>query len=271
MAITFVDSQVVAQKSSSEIAGLTPPTHFTVQQGDVIVALFVFDNLTETTPTIDNIGWVSSSPGTNLPNQTWTRLGQVDSPQAAAAGGVRTELWWATMSADGIHHPYPSLSAAVTAKAATYMQFRGIDPTITPVVTSGFGTTSTTSPAAPAYGLIVGGSGHEGNSQPDKLGGLSLPNMVSLGTKGASAVTNAWATLGYVIQGPIGQGSTNNTWSTTDGGQIYAKFEQYVAPVGSDVQKIAIGSALVGINNIYIGSTKVNRIYVGSTMVYDDV
>lgn len=40
---------------------------------------------------------------------------------------------------------------------------------------------------------------------------------------------------------------------------------------GTDIQKIAIGSSLLPMDKLYIGTTKVNRVYIGTNMVYDDV
>lgn len=238
--ITLVDSVAVESKSTGS-NGIPSTKSFNLAEGDLMLGLFVFDSLSQTTPNVTAIGRTGGAQ--NL-TPYWFRLGQVDSPQASSLGGVRTELWYMFVPAgmSGPNTPSANLSQSGTgSRSGVFAQFRGVDPSVNPSVSSGFGTNATNSVATPPYGLFIEGVGHEGNSQPSKATGTQSTTKISLGTTGQSSVTNTWATLGYMMANAGGFGATSSSWNTTDGGQIYASFSALPDVPPGDILNIGSG------------------------------
>src|SRR6187402_1184092 len=85
MAIAFVKSATGQIKTAGTTIGLA--ALFQVTGGNTLFAFITFDNLTATTPTVTGL----SKHGSETAN--WSKVASFDSPQSAAAGGVRGELW----------------------------------------------------------------------------------------------------------------------------------------------------------------------------------
>lgn len=230
MAIEFVAGWAAQNNKISSVSWTNPssiPTGVTTKAPYNCFLFVVFDNLTATTPTVTSITQNAVETG------TWVQVASFNSPQAAAAGGVRGELWRLDSEFGGTFGwsllPSVTLSGAVAAKAMVYLQFTGVGALVT---APSVGTTSITSSVTVGE-LVLRAAGTEAAAAPT-IGGsgsnMSFFGSATLGTTGGSAVTNAWALMSG--QTPISN-ATNATWTATltDGGQILARFAPAPDPV----------------------------------------
>jgi hypothetical protein len=224
MAIAFVSSATNQNKTSSGTIGLA--SIYSVSADASLIACIVFDNATATTPQVTDI--------TKHPSETnnWSRIAYFDSPQSAAGGGLRGEMWRLdTTTVSNIAHS-ASLSGNVTAKAIIIFQFTGLGALDgTPQThSSSSGSTTLTMPFTPAGGVNVWMIGTENNAVPGRTAGAAIAITASNGTTGGSAVTNVWEAALYLINAT----SRTETWNSTDGGMISAQFQP--APTGTTYQ-----------------------------------
>ena len=219
-----------AQEKTSDTTMPSVPTGVTVVNvlpGDTLFAFFAFDNLTNTTPTITGVSRTSGS--LNLAS-VWTRISEFNSPQAAAAGGVRGELWRANITTAvgaGTVDMIGSLSAAVTAKAALLLHFSGVGV----LDSMGVSTGANIADSAVAGDLLIAFNGTESNAS-QAFSGVNVGGFTAVtanGTTGGSGVTNVWANSTYQIA--TGALSPQVGAAVTDGGVIFGVFKPAPDPV----------------------------------------
>ena len=122
MAITIVDSFLSQDKTASSTV-LVVAAPVTVQVDDILLVFTAFDNLTATTPIVNSI----TKQGGTIAEQTWTQIDSFNSPQATAAAGVRGAIWKCKIGESGTYGFQYNLSAAVLARAGTWILIRGGD------------------------------------------------------------------------------------------------------------------------------------------------
>jgi hypothetical protein len=208
MVITFVTSSSSQGKSSGTTIG---SGSLTFSAGDTIFAFFAFDNLTASTPFVTSIGRPAGE------TNTWALVSSFNSPQAAAAGGVRGELWRldTTVGATGAQFT-TILSAAVTAKVALYQVFSGAGQVSPVFSTNGTGTAYTTTEGQ----MFLAFNATEDAAREFYTGFTNEVQAVNLGTTGGSSATNVWANGSHRVM--TGGGALTIACTPVDGGMIVA-------------------------------------------------
>lgn len=253
-----------------------------IASGNTILVAVGVDNLAAATPTITSIAKPAGDAA------AWSTPFQVNAPTATAAASVRFIFMMFTTTADWPAGNYViTLSGAVTAKAVIGWEFANVSGAIRG---TGGGTSSTTGALSASIALnttntddlVVGAGAWEAPSAGAAATSTTdgtWSAAASIGTTGGSSVTNVTVMGQYkIITAPGGGVQTwASTGTATDAAGaiiVLTPTATYIPPVSGgavDIQKIAIGTALVGMSNIYIGDVKVNKVYVGDTLVYEDV
>lgn len=218
MAIAETLTNGVSDKTAGT-ATLTVGTDASRVSGTLIVVGLAWDNLTATTPTISSI----SKPGGE--SASWIIV-EVNSPQAAAAAGVRCALAYIVATVDwSAHSIVVTFSGNITAKAAAYKTFTGASATIRGTAVSGTGSTSPSTDSGTLIDdlilLMDATEGPGDGTLPTWTGSApgTITSQQSAGTTGGSGVTNATVVLAYIIATASGSRLVT-TGTLTDGGYV---------------------------------------------------
>lgn len=201
-----------------------PAGSLVVAAGDTIFVALSFDNLTATTPTVSTT-WNRAS-GSDLVPPTGVLIAQADSPQAAGAGGVITQLWRFDYPSAGFTSLVPTFSAAVAAKAGSWALFSGVG---TLSGTPQAGTSPRNSGTGGPGSMLIQAVGTEDNSGATFVSGINTTGSSVNNTSGGSGTTNAAATLGWTTAAGGVNTNQSQAWTITDGGLITAVFN--AAPI----------------------------------------
>lgn len=214
-----------------------------VTAGNLLVALFVFDNTATSTPTVSSI---TKQAGETA---SWTRIGQVDSTSSSPGNGVRGEVWAILTTVTWSTAPTATLDAAVVARIGLLSEFSGASTTLRGG-TWADGTSTTGSPTAATNGLsaqptagdlVIGAGAFEGATAPtgdaDTTGGSWSTAYTASAEVGANT-SNAAAILQHKI---VSSGSAAQNYGPTQspgGGDSGA--------IITSLQPAASGSAFIG-------------------------
>lgn len=231
MAVAFVRAHTVSQTKTAGTTNVAVVTGASgVDSGNVLLAGVIFDNLSQTTPTVSSI----NKPGGET--ASWSRLGSFDG-LATAAGALRGELWaiktttsWPATTSYTI-----TLSGSVASKAAVAQEFSGVDLTVRSsgsqnATTNGARTASAATVSA--GDLVAGVIAHETGSAPtadaDTTNG-TWGAGTTFGTAGGTSNTNVHGRIQWKIATASGAQSLDFT-ASNEGGVIIVALQPAPEP-----------------------------------------
>ena len=268
--------------ASLKSSGTTLSVNFTpsvaLPVGTLLVIATSFDNYNASLPgvsaTHDNI---SDANGTSFTPRDIT---PVPAGATSAGASIRSALLTFEVGTEwpgGVERTFTlSYNYAITAKVATVIALKDVSFKNIAYSGSALGSNQALQNGSPDFngqsGILI--LAVEGNSATSgsSTGPWDTADSVEVnaGTSGGSAVTNVYQKIYAGVMPAVSMDWGIRNVDSRDKSVIWAKFNDDVVD-STDVQKIAIGDTLIGIDKLYIGSTKVNRVYVGTVMVYDDV
>lgn len=241
MPITVVGSGTNQSKTAGTTLALGS-ADVAVQADDVVIAVIGSDNVTNATlPTVSSVSGGASG--------TWSQLTSFNSPQAASAGGIRTFIWRfvATGSGNIGSATTVTFSNSITAKATSFIVFRGADTATAPTVTgaASTGNFSTSSIAVNAGGWVIVGATTESSSVSSTTIAGTAPGtdtVAAITTTGGSSATNVGTAL-RAREFTSAASGVAGTASILDGGGFWLALNPSFAASGT----VAVTSTVSGI------------------------
>lgn len=222
---TFIQNHTSTNNKVSNTTGLVLTTSATAPLArNTLIAYIFFDNTGTSTPTVSSIGKPADE------TSSWFRRGSHDSSTATSGGGCRGELWIikTTVGWPASTDFTVTLDAAVTAKAAVWMEFKATFSSLWSAAVSGTSTTSVpsvTSATSHTDYVTVGCAAFEtagvmtGDADTSD-GAWSTLNTTA--TTGGSTATNVTGGMQYkiAITDSISQTYNPTNATSTDSGAV---------------------------------------------------